>query len=47
MTAKKSPEEKYLRAYITLRPDQKAKVEKLQAEKRLSAVCQKAIDAEP
>lgn len=45
MTAKKK--EKYLVVAITIRPDQAEKVRTLQALRKMSAVCQEAIDAAP
>lgn len=46
MTAKKPAGQKHVQLNITVRPDQLQKALRLQAERRLSAVCQKAIDAE-
>ena len=44
MSRPKLAAEKALRTHISYRPDQAAKVRQLQAEKRLSAICQAAID---
>ena len=40
----KDPADRVLRACITYRPDQEEKVRRLAAEKRLSPICQDAID---
>ena len=41
----KDPEKKVLRTHISYRPDQVEKVRTLARQKRLSEVCQAAIDA--
>jgi hypothetical protein len=46
MSAKKDPGQKHVQLNITVRPDQLQKALRLQSQKRLSAVCQAAIDAE-
>jgi hypothetical protein len=44
MTAKKAFPEKSFPATVTFRPDQFATVRRLQDQRKLSAVCQKAVD---
>lgn len=44
MTAKKAFPEKSFPATVTFRPDQFATVRRLQAQRKLSAVCQRAVD---
>jgi len=46
MTAKKDPGEKSITVNVTFRPDQEIAVRRLQAARRLSKVCQKAVDGE-
>ena len=45
MSAKKEPGQKHVQLNITVRPDQVEKALRLQAQRRLSAICQAAIDA--
>jgi hypothetical protein len=42
---RKDPEKKALRTQISYRPDQAEKVRNLANKKKLSAICQDAIDA--
>jgi len=42
---RKDPAKKALRTHISYRPDQEEKVRMLAKEKRLSEICQAAIDA--
>lgn len=44
MTAKKDPSSKSIAVNVTFRPDQEIAVRRLQAARRLSTVCQKAVD---
>jgi len=44
MTQKKLPTEKYFQASVTFRGNQKEKIRFLQTERRLSAICQAAVD---
>ena len=46
MTAKKTFPQKSFPATVTFRPDQFAIVRRLQDQKKLSEVCQKAVDEE-
>ena len=46
MTAKKAFPEKSFPATVTFRPDQFATVRRLQDARKLSEVCQKAVDEE-
>jgi len=45
VTAPKPPHLRAVRVTVTVRPDQREKVARLQQERRLSAVIQAAIDA--
>jgi len=44
MTAKKAFPQKSFPATVTFRPDQEPAVRALQAQRKLSTVCQKAVD---
>ena len=44
MTAKKEKKKKYFPATVTFRPDQEPAVRALQAQRKLSTVCQRAVD---
>ena len=46
MIVKKPFSAKYFHATVTFRPDQFAAVRKLQDARKLSAVCQRAVDEE-